>query len=160
MEDRVPMTRSGYEKIKAEVKRMEDEMAEIAEKIAAAREEGDLKENAEYHAQRENQGMMQAKINERKGKLARAEIIDPSTLPKGEVVFGCTVKVVDLDLEEEEEITLVGAGEEDYDRGHYLATSPIGQGLLGKKKGEKVEIEVPRGTINFEILEIRFDNLE
>lgn len=160
MEDRVPMTRTGYEKIKAEVNEMEDQMVLIAEKIAAAREEGDLKENAEYHAQRENQGMMQAKINERKSKLARAEIIDPATLPKDEVCFGCTVKVMDLDLEEEEEITLVGAGEEDYDKGHYLATSPIGQGLLGKKIGEKAEIEVPRGTINFEVLEIRFDNLE
>ena len=160
MDDRIPMTRTGYEKIKAEVKKLEDDMAEIAERIAEARAEGDLKENAEYHAQRENQGMVQAKINERKSKLARADIIDISTLPKDQVVFGCTVRVMDLDLDEEEEITLVGAGEEDYDRGHYLATSPIGQGLLGLKVGEKAAIDVPRGVINFEVLEIRFDNLE
>jgi transcription elongation factor GreA len=160
MVDRIPMTRTGYEKIKAEVKHMEDQMGEIAERIAEAREEGDLKENAEYHAQRENQGMMQAKINERKSKLSRAEIIDVSTLPKDQVVFGCTVKVMDTDLDEEEVITLVGAGEEDYDRGHYLATSPIGQGLLGLKVGEEVSIDVPRGVINFKVLEIRFDNLE
>lgn len=160
MDERIPMTRTGYEKIKAEVKKMEDEMGEIAERIAEAREEGDLKENAEYHAQRENQGMMQAKINERKSKLSRADIIDVSTLPRDRVVFGCTVRVMDTDLDEEEVITLVGAGEEDYDRGHYLATSPIGQGLLDAKVGDKVAIDVPRGVINFEVLEINFDNLE
>ncbi len=90
----VPMTRDGYNKIRAEIDRLESvEMPKIAEKIAQARAEGDLKENAEYHAQRENQGLVQAKINELKDKLARAAIIDPTQLPKDEVVFGCTVTV-------------------------------------------------------------------
>ncbi len=156
MVDRVPITREGYDKRKAELKQMEDvEMPIISQKIADARAEGDLKENAEYHAARENQGMLQAKINLLKDKLARASIVDASKLPKDEVAFGCTVRVLDLDLDDEEEITLVGDGDEDYDKGRYLITSPIGQGLLGKKVGDKVEIPVPKGSINFEVLEIR-----
>lgn len=160
MTDYIPMTRAGYEKIKKEVDRLNnEEMPKIAEKIAAAREEGDLSENAEYHGQREAQGMLQAKINLLRNKLAKASIIDPSKLPKGEVVFGVTVVVKDLDYDDEEEFTLVGAGDEDYDSGKILITSPIGQGLLGKKVGEKAKIEVPKGFLNFEILQIRYDDL-
>lgn len=157
MTDSVPMTRDGYNKIKAEIERMDSvEMPEIVRKLAAAREEGDLKENAEYHAQRENQGMLQAKINELKDKLARASIVDVSQLPKDEVVFGSTVLVKDLQYGDEEEFTLVGAGEDDYDSGKLLCTSPIGQGLLGKKVGDVAEIEAPAGTMRFEILKIEF----
>ncbi len=157
--DSVPMTRASYERKKAEVLRLEnDEMPKIAVKIAEAREEGDLKENAEYHAQREAQGMLQAKINQIKGQMSRATIVDASKLPDDEVVFGTTVQLKDLDYGDEEEITLVGSGDEDYDAGKYLITSPIGQGLVGKKKGDKVSIEVPEGTLNFEILAIRFDD--
>tara|TARA_B100000809_G_scaffold252499_1_gene287269 strand:- start:563 stop:1042 length:480 start_codon:yes stop_codon:yes gene_type:complete len=158
MTDSVPMTRAAYDRKKAEVQRLEnEEMPRIAVKIAEAREEGDLKENAEYHAQREAQGMLQAKINHIKGQMARATIMDPSKLPKDEVVFGATVLLKDLDDGEEEKITLVGSGDEDYDAGKYLITSPIGQGLLGRKKGDKVSIDVPEGTLKFEILEIRFE---
>ena len=157
MSDRVPMTREGYEKIKAEIRQLEDEMGDVADRIGEARAEGDLSENAEYHGQRERYGMLQAKVNERKDKLARASLVDPSKLPKGEVVFGATVRVKDLDLDDEEEFTLVGAGEEDYDTGKILITSPIGQGLLGKKAGEKAAIDVPRGVLNVQILEIRFE---
>lgn len=158
MHDIIPMSREGYEKLKAEVEHMENvKMPIIAEKLAAAREEGDLKENAEYHGQREAQGMLQAKINLIKDKLARSSIIDTSNLPTDEVAFGATVKVMDVDIDDEEEITLVGEGDEDYDAGKYLITSPIGQGLLGKKVGDKVDIPVPKGTLTFEILEIRYD---
>lgn len=158
MSDYIPMTQAGYNKIKAELERLDNiEMPAIAEKIAEARAEGDLRENAEYHAQREKQGLTQAKINLLRDKLSRATIIDPSTLPKGEVVFGCTVKVKDLDFDDEEEFTLVGAGEEDYDTGKILVTSPIGQGLLGKKIGQTAEIAAPKGTIKFEVVDIRWD---
>ena len=157
MVDSVPMTRDGYNKIKAEIERLEnEEMPLITEKIAAARAEGDLKENAEYHAQRENQGMMQAKINELKDKLARASIVDRSKLPKDEVVFGCTVTVEDLTYSDEEQFTLVGAGEEDYNSGKILVTSPLGQGMIGKKVGETVEIEAPAGMLKFKVLKIEF----
>jgi transcription elongation factor GreA len=151
------MTRTGYNKIKADIERLEnEELPLVTEKIAEARAEGDLKENAEYHAQRENQGMLMAKLGELKDKIARASIVDPSKLPKDEVVFGCTVTVEDIAYSDEEEFTLVGAGEEDYDSGKILVTSPFGQGLIGKKVGETAEVEVPAGTLNFKILKIEF----
>ncbi len=158
MSDLIPMTRTGYEKIKAEVDHMEQvEMPAIVARIATARGEGDLSENAEYHGARESQGLLQAKINLLRDKLARAALVDTSKLPKGEVVFGATVVVKDLDFGDEEIFILVGAGEEDYDAGKILVTSPLAQGLMGKKVGEKTEIPVPKGTMSFEIVEIRFD---
>jgi transcription elongation factor GreA len=158
MSERIPMTRTGYDKIKAELYELENErMPEIEKRIGAARAEGDLSENAEYHGARESQGLLQAKINLLKDKLSRADLVDPATLPKGQVVFGATVKVKDLDFGDQEVFTLVGAGEEDYDSGRILVTSPLAQGLLGKKVGERAEIQVPAGTNRFEILEIRFD---
>ncbi len=158
-DDYIPMTREGYNKKKAELDRLDnEEMPKIAEKIAAARDEGDLSENAEYHAQREAQGMLQAKINKIRSDLARATLVDTSKLPKDEVAFGATVRVKDLDLDDEECFTLVGAGDEDYDAGKYLIISPIGQGLLGKKVGERVEIPVPSGVLKFEILEINYED--
>ena len=161
MDDYIPMTRSGFNKLKADLERMEGvEMPAIAEKIGAARSEGDLKENAEYHAQREAQGLLQARINLIKSKLSKANIIDPSTLPKDQVSFGATVVVKDVDLGDEEEYTLVGSGEEDYNRGRILITSPLGQGLLGKKIGETATIPAPKGSYDLEIVAIRFDFLE
>lgn len=159
LSDRVPMTQEAYNKRRVEIEHLENvEMPKIAEKIAEARAEGDLKENAEYHAQREAQGMLQAKINDLKSRLARAAIVDPSKIPKDEVAFNATVRVLDIDLDDEEEITLVGDGDEDYDAGRYLITSPIGQGLLGKKVGETAEIEVPKGVIKFKVLEISYED--
>lgn len=158
MPDRVPMTQAGYNKKKAELDRLQnEEMPLIEKRIAEARAEGDLKENAEYHGARESQGFLQAKINRLRDDLSRAMLVDPSKLPKDEVVFGCTVVVKDLDLDDEEEFTLVGAGEEDYISGKILVTSPLAQGLVGRKIGDKVDIEVPAGTTRFEILDIRFD---
>jgi len=158
MSEMIPMTRVGYDKIKAEVEQMESvEMPQITKRIADARAEGDLSENAEYHGARESQGMLQAKINLLRDKLARATIIDLSKLPKDEVVFGCTVVVKDLDFNDEETFILVGAGEEDYDEGKILVTSPLAQGLLGKKVGDKVEVEVPKGTMKFQVLEIKWE---
>ena len=156
MSDIVPMSRAGYDKIKAELDHMESvEMPKIAQHIAKARSEGDLSENAEYHGARENQAMMQAKINLLRDKLSRSRIVDPSSLPKDEVVFGATVVVKDLDFGDTEEFTLVGAGDEDYDNGKIQITSPLAQGLVGHKVGDKVEIKVPSGTMKFEIIEIR-----
>jgi len=158
MSERIPMTRVGYNKLRADLDRMEnDEMPIIEKQIAAARSEGDLSENAEYHGARESQGMLQAKINLLKGKLSHADIVDVSTLPKDEVVFGARVVVKDLDFGDEEVFVLVGAGEEDYDKGRILVTSPLAQGLIGKKAGDKVEIDVPAGTMKFEILKIGVD---
>jgi transcription elongation factor GreA len=155
--ERVPMTREGYDKLKADLNRMQNvEMIEVAKRIAAARELGDLSENAEYHAAREDQGMLNARIEALKDKLARAEIVDRSKLPADAVVFGARVRIKDLESGEEEEYELVGPGDEDYDNNKILTTSPRGKGLLGKKIGDIAEIKVPRGCHRYEILDISF----
>ena len=160
MSERVPMTQEKYEELAAEIEHMESvELVAITEKVAEAREEGDLKENAEYHGQRELQGMLQARINQKKEMLANAAIIDPNKINRDEIGFGARVKVMDTDIDMEEEITLVGKGDEDYDTGKYLLTSPIGQGLVGKKIGDEVEIPIPKGKLKFKILEIHYDNI-
>lgn len=159
-DDRIPMTRDGYDKLKIELDRLRNvEMIEITKRVATAREMGDLSENAEYHAAREDQGILQARVNDLSDRLARAVIIDPSSLPKGTVVFGSKVRVMDLDIDEEETYELVGPGQENPDKGRILSTSPIGQGLLGRKKGDTVTIPVPRGTIRFKVLEISSANI-
>ena len=158
MSERIPMTRVGYDKLKADLEHLQSvEMPKILERLATARAEGDLSENAEYHGARESQGMMQARINLLQDKLSRAVMMDAMQFPKDEVAFGSTVRVKDLNFDDDEEFTLVGAGEEDYDTGKILITSPLAQGLVGKKVGDRVEIDVPQGKLRFEILEIRVD---
>src|SRR3954454_24930702 len=154
-DDRIPMTREGYEKLKTELSHLNDvKMIEVTKRVASARDLGDLSENAEYHAAREDQGMLQAKIDMLKDQLSRAFIIDKGSLPTDSVAFGSRVKVKDLDLDEEETFELVGPGQENPDTNRILTSSPIAQGLLGKKKGEVAEIPVPRGTLRFKVLAI------
>jgi len=158
MSDRIPMTRIGYDKIKANLDQLHTvELPKILERLATARSEGDLSENAEYHGAQESRGLMEARINVLRDKLARAVLVDSSQLPRDQVGFGATVRVKDLGFNDEEEFTLVGAGEEDYDTGKILSTSPLAQGLINKKVGDRVEIDVPQGKLQFEILEIRFE---
>jgi len=155
--DRIQMTREGFEKLKAELHRLRDvEMIEITKRVATAREMGDLSENAEYHAAREDQGMLQARVNLLSDKLARAEIVDPNKLPKDIVRLGAKVRVKDLEFDEEEDFFIVGPGEDNPDLNKILANSPIAKGMIGKKKGEVAEIQAPRGVMRFEILEISF----
>src|SRR5262249_37632097 len=112
--ERIPMSREGYEKLKADLDRMQNvEIVQVAERIAAARAHGDLSENAEYHAAREDQGMLQARINALKDKLSRAYFVDRSNQPTDTAVFGARVQVKDLELGEEETFELVGPGDED-----------------------------------------------
>jgi transcription elongation factor GreA len=155
--ERQPISREGYDKLLAEIKHLEDEeLPKIAEKIALARAEGDLSENAEYHGARESQGMLMAKISQLKTRLAGCYIVDKSEMPKGVVTFGSTVTVRDLDLDEQESYEFVGPGEEDYDGDvmKILTTSPIARALAGKKVGDKVEVQIPRGTIRLEVVDI------
>ena len=152
--DRIPMTRDGYEKKKAELDRLQNvEMMELTKRVATARDLGDLSENAEYHAAREDQGILQAKINMLRDQLSRAEIM--TAVATGTVTFGCRVTVADLDADDEPEtFELIGPGQEDPDKNRILTSSPIAQGLLGKKKGETAEIQVPRGKLRFRVLDI------
>ena len=155
--ERQPISREGYEKLREEVRALEEEeMPKITERIKLARDEGDLSENAEYHGARESQGMLQAKINQLKGKLANCYIADKSQMPKGVVNFGSLVTVKDLDDGMEEKYELVGPGEEDYDGEimKILTSSPLAAAMIGKKVGEQVETEIPRGTLRLEIVAI------
>jgi transcription elongation factor GreA len=156
--DRIPMSKPGYEKLKAQLDAMKnEEMPKIAEQIAAARDFGDLSENAEFDAACEAQGMLQAKIDGLQEKLARALIVDKSTLPTDRVVFGSRVTVIDLALDDEEDFILVGPGEEDYDQNKILLTSPIGQALVGKGIGDVVEVPIPKGTLKLRVARISVD---
>jgi transcription elongation factor GreA len=156
--DRVPMSQEGYDKKKAELDRMQHkEMIEVTKRIAAARELGDLSENAEYHAAREDQGMLQARIDALKDQLSRAFIVDKNAdQDANEVRFGARVKVKDMSSGDQEEFELVGPGDEDYGNNKILITSPIGQGLVGKKRGEVAEIQVPMGKVKFKVLDITY----
>jgi len=149
------MSKEGYEKLKARLDKMKNEdMPRIAEQIAEARGFGDLSENAEFHAAVEAQGMLQARINDLQNQLGQAYIIDKTNTPTDRVVFGSKVRVLDLDLDDEEDFILVGPGEEDYDQNKILLSSPIGQALVGKKVGEQVEVPIPRGVLKLKIVEI------
>ena len=155
--DRNPISREGYDKLKEEVRLLEDvEIPKITQAIADARAEGDLRENAEYHAQREAQGMTQAKINQLKSKLNSCYIVDKSSLPKGVVTFGSRVTVKDLNDGSLEQYEFVGPGEEDYtgDVMKILTTSPLATGMMNKKVGDNVEVSVPRGTLRYQVTSI------
>lgn len=153
-----PISREGYDKLREEIRRLDDEeMPKIARQIAEARAEGDLRENAEYHGQRETQGMVQAKINQLRARLANCTIVDKASLPKGVVTFGSTVTVKDLSDGSKETYEFVGPGEEDYtgDVMKILTSSPLASGMAGKKVGDRVKIAVPRGVMELEIVEIQ-----
>lgn len=152
-----PTTREGYEKLKADLERLElVEMPRVAKLIAEARAEGDLSENAEYHGQRENQAMIQAKINLLKSKLADSYIVERDPSKTDEIVFGCKVVLLDLDAEFEESYELVGPGEEDYSGEvmKILCTSPLATQILNKRVGDVVEVETPGGKIKYEVKKI------
>ena len=157
-QDRIPMTREEYDGLKAKIDHMQNVlMIEVTKRVATARDMGDLSENAEYHAAREDQGMLQAKINHLKNELSRADIVDLNNVAKDVVAFGAKVRVKDLDLDEEETFMLVGPGKEDFAQNKILTSSPIGKGLVGKRKGEIAEIQVPMGTLRFQVLDIEFE---
>jgi transcription elongation factor GreA len=155
--DTVPMTREGFDKLQAEVTELEARRPKVLLQIKEAREKGDLSENAEYHAAREDLSMLEGRIREMKDKISRAEIVDKSKIGGNQVVFGAHVKLKSLSDGEEEEYTLVGEGENDPLNGKILTTSPMGQALLTKKVGDKIEVPAPKGTLKFKILEIRFN---
>ncbi|MEX0700563.1 MAG: transcription elongation factor GreA [Planctomycetales bacterium] len=154
--ERQPISREGWDKRKQQIAELERQLSEVAELIKHAREEGDLSENAEYHGQREAQGLLQAKLNLLKSQLAACYIVDKSTMPKGEVSFGSRVTVKNLADGDREVYEMVGPGEEDYegDVMKILTSSPLAQGLIGKKVGDTVEVEIPNGTLRMEVMEI------
>ena len=152
MDDRVPMTQTGYDKLHEQVEKLVALRPKISRLIAEAREKGDLKENAEYHAAREDQGMNEAKIREIESRLARAYIVRPSKT--GAIQLGSKIKLLDIEEDFEEDFELVGSGEEDYSENKILTTSPMGMALLEKKVGDLVDVEVPAGKLSFKVLAV------
>lgn len=154
--ERQPISREGYDKIKAEIEALVAQEPDVLERIKTAREEGDLKENAEYHAAREQLAHLKRQINDKRGRLAGCEIVEKSDMPTDVVAYGAQVTVKDLSDGMEEVYELVGPGEEDYDGDilKILTSSPLAQAMIGKKIGEKFEAEIPAGTLNMEVVSI------
>ena len=151
--DKEPITVKGLENLKSELENLKNiQRPKVVAAIAEARTHGDLKENAEYHAAKEQQGLTEAKINELEHALANAQVIDVKELPKtGKVVFGATIKLYNLDTDEIISYMLVGNLESDPVNGMISIDTPIGRGLIGKSIGDEVIIETPSGKLNFEI---------
>lgn len=155
-----PMTKYGYDKLISELKNLKEvERPKNIIEIDTAREHGDLKENAEYHAAREKQAFIEARINELGLMLANAQVIDPASLPHDKVSFGSSVKILNLDTEKEFIYTLVGSMESNPSKGLISVSSPIAKALMGKKQGDEVSIMLPNGENEFEILEVFYKDI-
>jgi transcription elongation factor GreA len=155
---RTPMTLRGAETLRAELKRLKSEARpNIIKAIAEARGHGDLSENAEYHAAREQQGFIEGRISEIESKLANAEIIDPTKLPNtGKVVFGAVVELEDQDEGARVIYQIAGEDEADIRAGRISITSPIARALVGKSQGDVVDVAAPGGTRTYEIVAVRY----
>lgn len=153
----IPISKEGYEKLKQELDALKQERPEVILAIKLAREEGDLRENAGYHAARERQGMLEAKINYIESRVPKLDIIDLETMSGDKVMFGATVQVEDLDTEEVKTLILLGPDETDHVKNAISILSPVGRALLGKEEGDEVAIEVPRGSIEYEILSVSYN---
>jgi len=155
---KVPITLRGAEKLREELKRLKtQERPQVIQAIAEARAHGDLKENAEYHAAKEQQGFIEARIKDIEGKLSHAQIIDITKLGDGgKVVFGATVELIEESSGEEITYRIVGEDEADIKSGLISVTSPIARALIGKEEGEQVTVAAPGGDKHYEILEVRY----
>jgi transcription elongation factor GreA len=155
--EKVPMTIEGFTALEAELQRLKAvERPRIIQAIAEARSHGDLSENAEYHAAKEAQGLNEAKVADLEDKLSRADVIDIAKLSGDTVKFGATVKLVDEDTEEEVNYKIVGEYEAEVRKGKISITSPIARALIGKRKGESVEVSTPKGARAYEILKVSY----
>jgi len=158
---KVPMLESSFRKLSIELEQLRsEERAKIAKIIDEARELGDLKENAEYHAAKERQGLMEARITELTDIIGRAQVIDPSTLAHERVSFGSTVVLIDQDSDEEVKYTIVGVQESNPAKGLISIESPMARVLLGKEEGDEVEITLPSGKKSFDIEEVKYEPIE
>jgi transcription elongation factor GreA len=155
---RVPLTPDGYRKLQGELERLvKVDRPRNIQAIAEARSHGDLSENAEYHAAKEQQSFLEGRIQELKAKIAMAQVIDPSTIKQSKVAFGAKVKVLDVEADTEYVFILVGPEEADVKQGKISISSPVGRALIGKDVGDSATIKAPARTIEYEILEIVFE---
>jgi transcription elongation factor GreA len=155
--EKFPITAQGFAKMEAELRQRKSvDRPAIIEAISEARAHGDLSENAEYHAAKEKQGFNEGFIKDLEDKISRAEIIDPKTLSGNVVKFGATVTLVDEDTDEEKTYQIVGEYEADLDKGGISIVSPLARALIGKKLGDSIEVNTPKGTKGYEIVKIEY----
>jgi len=150
------MTPAGHRALKDELARRRADRAKISQDIETAREHGDLKENAEYHAAKERQGLNEAHIAEIEDRLTRADVIDPATLGGDRVKFGATVSLEDIESGKVVEYTIVGPFEADIDQGLISVTSPVAKALINREVGDEVQVKAPAGTRTYEIQDLRW----
>ena len=156
--EKLPMTAAGYAALEAELKkRQQVERPRIIQQIAEARSHGDLSENAEYHAAKEQQALNEGRINELEDKLARADIIDVSKLTGKTIKFGATVTLVDEDSDEEKTYQIVGEDEADIKESKISVNSPIARALIGKFSGDIAQVQAPGGLREYEVLDVRYE---
>lgn len=156
-EQRVPMTPEGQARLREELERLKKvELPQVVKDISVARDHGDLSENAEYHAAKERQGLIVARISFIEQTLSRAEVIDPSKLSGSKVQFGARVKLLNVDTDEENTYQIVGPEEADIKQNRISVSSPLARALIAREVGEEVKVNMPAGPRTFEILEISF----
>ena len=155
--NKLPMTPAGYDRLQEELKRLKTtDRPSVIKAIAEARTHGDLAENAEYHAARERQSFIEGRLAELEDKIARAEVIDVSKLSGSVIKFGAKVTLADEETDEEQTYQIVGEDEADIKIGRLSVTSPLARALIGKGKGDSVEVSTPRGAKSYEIVTVAF----
>jgi transcription elongation factor GreA len=156
--NKVPVTLRGHQMLTEELKQLKSvDRPQVIQAIAEAREHGDLKENAEYHAAKEQQGFIEGRIKELEGKLSNLQVIDVTTLnPTGKVVFGATIDLLDVDSDTEITYRIVGEDESDIKTGLISFTSPIARALIGRNEGDEVVFDAPAGQKTYEVIEVRY----
>ncbi len=157
MAETFPLTLAGKEKLEVELKRLvTEERPAVVKAIEEARSHGDLSENVDYDAAKDRQGYIEARISEIQGQLANAQVINVSEIQAENVVFGATVKVVDIDTDKEMQYQIVGVPEADVDKGKISVASPIARALIGKYIGDQADVKAPGGVKSYEIVEIQY----
>ena len=156
MAERVPMTPKGAAKVRDELARLKAERPKISRDIGTARDHGDISENAEYHAAKERQGMVEAQIKDLEDKLSRSEVIDPARLSGTRLRFGATVSLANIETDEKMTYQIVGADEANIDEGTISISAPLARALIGKEVGDEVTVSLPVGKRTYEVLEVLF----
>lgn len=157
MEQKIPMTLQGFKRLEDELKQLKSvERHAVIKAIAEARAHGDLSENAEYHAAKERQGFIEGRITELEDRLSRADVIDVCQITGSDIKFGATVNLIDEDTEEESTYQIVGSDESDIKKGLLSITAPLARALIGKKKGDVVEVSTPSGGKSYEVTAVQY----
>ena len=155
--DQIPLTKTGFEMLSEELHDLKTvQRPNVIQAIAEAREHGDLSENAEYHAAREQQSFIEGRIQELEAVTGRAQVIDPTTLSGDTVKFGATVTIVDEETDEEETYQIVGDYESDMESGKLSMSAPVSRALIGKSEGDSVTVRTPKGATDYEILNVEY----